>query len=58
MLIDYHYHLSDQDGAVEDLLGDMDASGVELTLLMGGPKMAYWDYKKCCLLYTSPSPRD
>ncbi len=47
MLIDYHYHLSDQDGAVEDLLGDMDASGVELTLLMGGPDMAYWDYKKC-----------
>ncbi len=47
MLIDFHYHCADSPGAVEDLLKDMDASGVERTLLMGGPEGAWWDYKKC-----------
>jgi predicted TIM-barrel fold metal-dependent hydrolase len=47
MLIDFHYHCADAPGAVEDLLRDMDSSGVERTLLMGGPVGAYWDYKKC-----------
>jgi len=47
MLIDFHYHCADQPGAVDDLLADMDASGVERTLLMGGPVGAWWDYKAC-----------
>ena len=47
MLIDFHYHLADADSAVIDLLADMDQSGVERTLLMGGPTDAYWEYKQC-----------
>ena len=47
MLIDFHYHCADLPTAVDDLLADMDASGVERTLLMGGPPDAYWDYKQC-----------
>jgi hypothetical protein len=45
--IDFHYHCADHRAAVDDLLRDMDASGVERTLLMGGPADAYWDFKKC-----------
>jgi len=37
MLIDFHYHFADTAGALDELLKDMDASGVERTLLMGGP---------------------
>ena len=37
MLIDFHYHFADSAGALDELLKDMDASGVEKTLLMGGP---------------------
>jgi predicted TIM-barrel fold metal-dependent hydrolase len=47
MLIDFHYHCADSPDAVGELLRDMDSSGVERTLLMGGPVDAYWDYKKC-----------
>ena len=47
MLIDFHYHLADTMGAVDELLRDMDRSGVERTLLMGGPADAYWEYKRC-----------
>ena len=47
MLIDFHYHLADAASAVIDLLADMDQSGVERTLLMGGPTDAYWEYKQC-----------
>ncbi|MGA2977824.1 MAG: amidohydrolase family protein [Spirochaetia bacterium] len=47
MLIDFHYHCVDLPSAVDDLLKDMDASGVERTLLMGGPEGAWWDFKKC-----------
>jgi hypothetical protein len=47
MLLDFHYHLADLDGAVDELLKDMDASGVERTLLMGGPAGAFWDFKNC-----------
>jgi predicted TIM-barrel fold metal-dependent hydrolase len=47
MLIDFHYHCADAANAVDDLLKDMDSSGVEKTLLMGGPVGAWWDYKQC-----------
>jgi predicted TIM-barrel fold metal-dependent hydrolase len=47
MLLDFHYHCADSPRAVDDLLVDMDASGVERTLLMGGPEDAFWDYKQC-----------
>jgi len=47
MLIDFHYHCADSIDAVTDLLKDMDVSGVERTLLMGGPERAWWDYKNC-----------
>jgi predicted TIM-barrel fold metal-dependent hydrolase len=47
MLIDFHYHLADSPGALDDLLRGMDASGVEKTLLMGLDGKAYWDYRKC-----------
>jgi predicted TIM-barrel fold metal-dependent hydrolase len=47
MLIDFHYHYADGQGALEELLRTMDASGVERTLLMGGPAGAWWEYKKC-----------
>lgn len=47
MLIDFHYHFADTKGALEELLRTMDASGVEKTLLMGGPAGAWWEYKKC-----------
>ena len=47
MLIDFHYHLADTPNALDDLLHDMDASGVEKTLLMGLDGKAYWDYMKC-----------
>jgi hypothetical protein len=33
MLIDFHYHFADTPGALDELLKDMDASGVERTLL-------------------------
>jgi predicted TIM-barrel fold metal-dependent hydrolase len=46
MLIDFHYHFADTPGALDELLKDMDASGVERTLLMGGPTGAWWEYKK------------
>jgi len=46
MLIDFHYHLADAVDAVDELLRDMDTSGVEKTVLMGGPTDGYWEYKK------------
>ena len=47
MLIDFHYHFADTAGALDELLKNMDGSGVEKTLLMGGPAGAWWEYKKC-----------
>jgi len=47
MLIDFHYHLADADSAVNDLLVDMDHSGVDWTLLIGGPTGCFWEYKQC-----------
>jgi predicted TIM-barrel fold metal-dependent hydrolase len=47
MLIDFHYHCADTPSAVDELLADMDHSGVEWTLLMGGPSDLYWEYKQC-----------
>jgi predicted TIM-barrel fold metal-dependent hydrolase len=47
MLIDFHYHCADAPDAVDELLKDMDASGVERTLLIGGPVRCYWEYKRC-----------
>jgi predicted TIM-barrel fold metal-dependent hydrolase len=47
MKIDFHYHYADQEGFVEGLLKEMDESAVDITLLMGGPEEAYWEYKNC-----------
>jgi predicted TIM-barrel fold metal-dependent hydrolase len=47
MKIDFHYHYADTDRFVEDLLKEMDQSGVDITLLMGGPEDAFWEYKNC-----------
>lgn len=47
MLIDFHYHCAAAPEAVRALLEDMDRSGVEKTLLMGGPADAYWEHKRC-----------
>jgi predicted TIM-barrel fold metal-dependent hydrolase len=47
MLVDFHYHFADDKNALKELLADMDHSGVEWTLLMGGPPDAYWEYKRC-----------
>ena len=47
MKIDFHYHYADVDTFVEDLLKDMDSSGVDITNLMGGPEEAYWEYRNC-----------
>jgi predicted TIM-barrel fold metal-dependent hydrolase len=47
MLIDFHYHCADAPDAVDELLKDMDSSGMEKTLLMGGPIDGYWEYKQC-----------
>ena len=47
MKIDFHYHYADVETFVEDLLKDMDAAGVDITNLMGGPEEAYWEYKNC-----------
>ena len=46
MLIDFHYHCSDAPDAIDDLLRDMDHSGVEKTLLMGLMTDGYWEYKR------------
>lgn len=47
MLIDFHYHYAADPNALTELLQDMDRSGVETTVLMGGPPDAYWEYKRC-----------
>jgi predicted TIM-barrel fold metal-dependent hydrolase len=47
MKIDFHYHYANLDHFVEDLLKEMDQSGVDITLLMGGPEDAFWEYKNC-----------
>jgi predicted TIM-barrel fold metal-dependent hydrolase len=47
MLIDFHSHLADAESAVDDILTDMDQSGVDWTLLIGGPAGCYWEYKQC-----------
>ncbi len=47
MRIDFHYHYADADNFVDQLLEDMDNAGVEVTLLMGGPEDAFWEYKNC-----------
>jgi predicted TIM-barrel fold metal-dependent hydrolase len=47
MKIDFHYHYADTETFIDDLLKDMDASGVEITNLMGGPEEAFWEYKNC-----------
>lgn len=47
MLIDFHYHCADAPEAVDELLKDMDASGMDKTLLMGGPADGYWEYRQC-----------
>jgi predicted TIM-barrel fold metal-dependent hydrolase len=47
MLIDFHYHLADNDKALAALLADMDISSVDRTLLIGGPPEAFWDYMNC-----------
>lgn len=47
MLIDFHYHCADHPDAIDELLRDMDASGVERTLVIGGPAGCWWDFKRC-----------
>jgi predicted TIM-barrel fold metal-dependent hydrolase len=47
MTIDFHYHYADVDGFTEGLLKEMDDAGVDITLLMGGPEDAFWEYKNC-----------
>jgi len=47
MTIDFHYHYADVDGFTEGLLKEMDDAGVEITLLMGGPEDAFWEFKNC-----------
>jgi predicted TIM-barrel fold metal-dependent hydrolase len=47
MIIDFHYHCADTDGFLDGLLAEMDRSGVDRTLLMGGPEDAFWEYKQC-----------
>jgi uncharacterized protein len=47
MKIDFHFHYADLETTVDDLLKDMDASGVDFTNLMGGPEEAFWEYKNC-----------
>jgi predicted TIM-barrel fold metal-dependent hydrolase len=47
MRIDFHYHYPRTDGFVDKLLKEMDLSGVDKTLLMGGPEEAYWEYMNC-----------
>ena len=38
MILDFHYHCANKEGSIEELLEDMDKSGVDKTLLMGGPQ--------------------
>ena len=47
MVIDFHFHYADNENCVELLLEDMDKSGVDKTLLMGGTEGGFWDYKNC-----------
>jgi predicted TIM-barrel fold metal-dependent hydrolase len=47
MKIDFHMHYPAVEGFVDDLLKEMDAAGVEITNLMGGPGEAFWEYKNC-----------
>jgi predicted TIM-barrel fold metal-dependent hydrolase len=47
MTVDFHYHYADVDGFTEGLLKEMDGAGVEITLLMGGPEDAFWEFKNC-----------
>jgi predicted TIM-barrel fold metal-dependent hydrolase len=47
MKIDFHYHYADTDNFVDPLLNEMDQSGIDITLLMGGPEDAFWEYKNC-----------
>ena len=47
MTIDFHYHHADVEGFTEGLLKEMDVAGVEITLLMGGPEEAFWEFKNC-----------
>jgi uncharacterized protein len=47
MKIDFHYHYADQNGFIEGLIKEMDTSGVDITLLMGGPEEGFWEYKNC-----------
>jgi predicted TIM-barrel fold metal-dependent hydrolase len=45
--INFHYHLVNDDTSLDELIKDMDASGVEITNLMGGPEDGFWEFKKC-----------
>ena len=47
MKIDFHYHLANIPGAVDELMKEMDQANVAWTLLMGGPEDAFWDFKNC-----------
>jgi len=47
MLIDFHYHLADDENALGELLADMEQSKVERTMLVGGPPDAFWEYRNC-----------
>ena len=47
MKIDFHYHLADSPGSLDELLRDMEKAEVEVTNLMGGPSDAFWEYKNC-----------
>ncbi len=47
MKIDFHYHLADKPGHEEELIREMEAAGVDVTVLMGGPADAFWEYKNC-----------
>lgn len=47
MKIDFHYHYADVEGYVEELLRDMDNAEVDKTLLTGGPKGGFWEFKNC-----------
>ena len=54
--IDFHYHLAEKPGYVENLLQEMEQAGVERTLLMGGPSEAYWEYMGCNFASNEKNP--
>lgn len=47
MKIDFHYHYADKNGFIEELIKEMDSAGIDITVLMGGPEEAFWEFKNC-----------